>query len=318
MFETGDSALDVDETQTGLIWKIDRFAIHDGPGIRTNIYFKGCPLRCLWCANPEGQDTGKELAFLESRCVQCGLCFDSCPHGALGPKSGLPSIDYSKCDLCERCVSSCTTHALYVFGEFYRISQLMDIIERDRHIYRRSGGGITCTGGEPLLQAKFLELLLRKCRERGIHTVLETCGYSDENRFRNVLTNVDWLFFDLKSVNSNQHIKLTGCHNQNILNNLVAASRFLGDAKKTLVVRQVIVPSLNDDENINALTELVAKLPHVDMVELLPYHNYGSYKYHGLKRNYQLDDIDPPSESNMEKYKMIVESRGLKCRIVSL
>ena len=142
------------------IWKIDRFAIHDGPGIRTNVYFKGCPLHCLWCSNPEGQHQRNELGFLNTKCTRCGLCWELCPQNALKPKNGIPFVDQEKCNMCGQCSSVCPTGALFVYGCFYTLSQILDVIERDRHIYRRSGGGITCTGGEPLLQAGFLQHLL--------------------------------------------------------------------------------------------------------------------------------------------------------------
>jgi pyruvate formate lyase activating enzyme len=303
------------ETGQGLLWKIDRFAIHDGPGIRTSLYFKGCPLRCLWCANPEGQDPALQLALLEERCTKCGLCYDSCPRGALRVKSGLPCIDFSKCDSCGRCASSCPVNALIVYGKYVSLGQIMDIIEKDRHIYRRSGGGITCTGGEPLLQVSFLDQLLLACHEAGIHTALETCGYSDEAQFRKILANVAWLFLDLKHLCPTKHFDLTGCQNSIILRNLRVASEVAKEKGKVLVIRQVIVPNLNDGPNIAALIDFLTGLPHLDMVELLPYHGYGLYKYRALGRRYSTENLEIPSESQMQSYRNSFEDHGIKCKV---
>jgi pyruvate formate lyase activating enzyme len=194
----------------------------------------------------------------------------------------------------------------------------MDVVERDRHIYRRSGGGITCTGGEPLSQAKFLQRLLAECRHEGIHTALETCGYLDSKEFRKTLADVDWLFFDLKHVDSAHHKRLTGKDNGMILENLRTASSVFGDAGKVLVVRQVVVPGLNDENNIIALAELVRGLPYVPTIELLPYHAYGMHKYQTLRRAYPLEDAASPSEVKLKEYKEIVEGLGVSCKIGGL
>jgi pyruvate formate lyase activating enzyme len=308
----GDPALDA------LIWKMDRFAIHDGPGIRTNIYFKGCPLRCPWCSNPEGQRRERELGFSKSRCAGCGLCSDSCSQRAIELRDEAFSVNHSKCSLCGKCCMVCPTGALEIYGSYLSLSNVMDVVERDRHVYRQSGGGITCTGGEPLLQLTFLERLLAECRRVGIHTALETCGYLARTEFRKVLNKVDWLFFDLKHVDGTHHKRLTGKDNTVILDNLRTASSVLGDTGKVLVVRQVVVPGINDGNNIRALAELVRGLSYVPMIELLPYHAFGMHKYQTIQRAYLLEDAVPPPEVKLREYRETIESFGVKCKIGGL
>ncbi len=298
-----------------MIWKVDRFATHDGPGIRTNLYFKGCPLRCLWCSNPEGQREGQELAFSEVKCTGCGRCYDACPAGALRLESGRASVDYGKCTHCGQCLSACLPGALYMYERSHTMPQAMDIVRRDRHIYRRSGGGITCTGGEPFLQVESLMLLLAACRRLGIHTAVESCGYVDPTRFRETLAYVDWLFVDLKHLDGDRHRKLTGRDNAITLNNLRVASAIFAEAGKVLAIRQVVVPGLNDGDNIRALAELARGLPRVDFVELLPYHAYGRPKYQALGRTYPLEDLETLPDGRMLEYKEVIESYGLECRI---
>ncbi len=304
------------ETSTeGVIWKIDRFATHDGPGIRTNIYFKGCPLQCLWCSNPEGQHRAVELGFSSARCIGCDLCYDACLQRAIKPDNGLASVDFTECNHCGKCVPLCSAGALYMYGNSFNIPQLMDIIERDRHIYRRSGGGITCTGGEPLLQAKFVTGLLAACREAGIHTAVETCGQVSSADFREALANIDWLFFDLKHIDSSRHRQLTGQDNTLILENLRLASSYFNEKGKTLVIRQVVVPDMNDGSNVRQLARLAKELPRVDMIELIPYHSYGMHKYQTIGRQYPLENIETPSEEKMKEYKETIDISGIKCII---
>ncbi len=297
------------------IWKVDRFAIHDGPGIRTNLYFKGCPLHCLWCSNPEGQREERELAFSESKCTGCGRCYGTCPTGALIDEVGRASVDFGKCTHCGQCISSCLPGALHMYERTYTLRRAMDVVKRDRHIYRRSGGGITCTGGEPFQQAEHLKLLLATCQEQGIRTTVETCGYADPLEFRKALDNINWLFMDLKHVDGDQHRRLTGRDSTVILHNLRTASALFAETGRVLAIRQVIVPGLNDGDNIRAMAELASRLPRVDFVELLPYHAYGSHKYRSLGRRYPLEDLEGPPEDSMLEYKELVERYGLTCKI---
>lgn len=297
------------------IWKIDRFAIHDGPGIRTNLYFKGCPLRCFWCSNPEGQENKPELAYSQVRCTACGRCYDVCPTGALKPEAGQAGLDFLECTNCGQCVSVCLPGALSLYQRSYTLEQVMEVVKRDRHAYRRSGGGITCTGGEPFLQAGFLMDLLTACRKQGIHTAVESSGCVNPSQFRDALDRIDWLFLDLKHLDPERHRHLTGRDNAVILQNLRTASSVFGNSGKVLVIRLVVAPGLNDGDNITALAEMAMSLPRVDFVELLPYHAYGREKYQSLGRTYRLDGLEPPHEETMLRYREVIESHGVKCRI---
>lgn len=311
------------DSDEGLIWKIDRFALHDGPGIRTSVYFQGCPLRCAWCSNPEGQSPESQLIFLESRCDGCGICVDACPREVIQPcetLSGKPYpdtlvIDRSLCDRCGVCASLCPTNALSVPAHECSVAELLDFFERDRAIFRRSGGGVTCTGGEPLRQWRFLTTVLSECQRRGLHTVVETCGFAGKEALEAVLPYVDQLFFDLKHPGGPEHLRLTWRDNTPVLRNLRVASAVLGERGKALIVRYVVVPGLNDGDAIDALATLVADLPHLDLVELLPLHAYGSYKYAALGREYGLEGCPSPSGEEMERHRAFIEEQGCVCVI---
>jgi len=300
------------------IWKIDRFALHDGPGIRTNLYFKGCPLRCLWCSNPEGQLRENQLSWIEDKCSGLGLCAKSCPEGAIKFDGTKPEANPDKCKFCGQCASACPNGAWRPYGRFYTLAEVMRILEKSRHISRKSGGGVTLSGGEPLVQGEFVQALLERCKRSGISTCLETCGYVDEGLFLRILPNVNWLFIDLKHMDSERHRALTGKDNALILHNVKEASSAFAKNGGALVMRLVIVPGLNDGENVKAAAEFAGKLPRVDMVELLPYHSYGSPKYAALRRAYQLDALSPPSRDELERYKDIIEGAGVRCQIGGL
>ncbi len=313
------------ETKTNLrnrdqafIFKIDRYATHDGPGIRTTIFFKGCLMNCTWCSNPESQKTTAELGFLKMKCVGCGTCINSCHADALSLKDEKATINRELCDNCFDCVPVCPSNALQIYGYEATLPELMDILNRDRHIYRRSGGGVTLTGGEPTLQYSFVKKLLEECRRVGIHTTLETCGFSSPEDFKQLLPYVNWLYFDLKHCDPDHHRKVTGNSNKIILQNLTFASHYMQEHGKPLVVRQVVVPGINDTQWIGRMVELISQLPYVTAMEFLPYHNYGMDKYAAIGKVYDLTDVRPPAESDLKTYVEMAEARGLKCTIGGL
>ncbi|MBI2909067.1 MAG: glycyl-radical enzyme activating protein [Chloroflexi bacterium] len=294
----------------GTIWKIDRFAVHDGPGIRTSLYLKGCPMRCQWCSNPEGQDPAPVLVLHKSRCIDCGLCLEKCEAKALRLK-GEPAIIRSKCNLCGACVSVCPTLALQIWGQSYSLPEVYEVLERDRCVYRSSGGGVTLTGGEPFHQSEFLLELLAGCKRRGIHTAVETCGYADEEDFRSALEYVDCLFMDLKHMDETEHRALTGKENDLILNNVRRASSRLLARSKELFVRMVVVPEVNNGRNLSDAARFLSSLPFLVGVELLPYHRYGANKYDLLGRRQPLTQVKEPGAELMEECRGILREKGL-------
>ena len=299
----------------GIIWKVDRFAQHDGPGIRTALYFKGCVLKCLWCDNPEGQTSEPSLVLAKTICNGCGQCVKACTSQALAllqtDDSSTIQVNRSSCNLCGACAPICPTGALQILGQSYTVSELLAILEKDRLIHKRSGGGLTCTGGEPLYQSDFLMGLLSECRRLNIHTAIETSGYVDEMVFKDVLQLVDYLFIDLKHIDDEKHKRLTGNSNARILSNTLLASSTLQSRDKALTIRMVVIPGVNDGQNISDLTDFLRSLPLVTSVELLPYHRYGVQKYDLLGRRHGLPEAEPPSAEVMDKYKKHLAGYGL-------
>jgi pyruvate formate lyase activating enzyme len=290
---------------------MDRYATHDGPGVRTVLYFRGCPLRCEWCSNPEGQTSKPVLVFVKERCTNCGLCPEVCPLEALELQQTMVQVNRSKCNLCGVCLPVCPTGALDIWGKAYSVADLLEILERNRIIYRISGGGVTCSGGDPLYQGHFLMELLKACRRRGIHTAVETSAYTDRDLFKAMLQEVDWLFIDLKHMDSEAHRRLTCKNNDLILDNARVASSILQARGKALVVRMVVIPGVNDGQNIHDLADFLSSLPFLTMVELLTYHNYGVYKYDLIDRSYDLLETKPPTAEMMEECRTILKNRGL-------
>ncbi len=219
------------------------------------------------------------------------------------------AIDRPACDICGACVPACPTNALEVTGRRYTVAELVDLADRDRMLHRKSGGGITCTGGDPLYQPEFTLELLRACRRRGIPTVVETSGYAGEAVFRAVIEQADWLFFDVKHLNSEEHLKLTGKTNDLILSNLRLASSAAAAGRMVLAVRMVIVPGMNDGRNIADLADFLKPLPGLASVELLPYHALGAHKYEQLGRCYDLE-VKAPEAGLIENYKEVLKARG--------
>ena len=283
--------------QTGLIWNIQRFNVHDGRGIRTLVFFKGCPLRCKWCANPEGGRHVPEMKFLPDRCVGCGHCAAVCETGAAPGKNG-GRLLRRQCIGCGHCAQVCPSGALALLGRWMSVQEILSEVLRDWAFYRRSGGGITLSGGEALMQADFAAELLKQARLEGLDTAVETCGAVPYENIEAVRRDVGTFLFDLKAMDGEQHRLLTGMDNDLILQN----AKRLSETGARVVFRTPVIPSVNDsEENIGRAARFAADCGAAGY-ELLPYHELGAGKYPSLGLNYPLSQIRVPSPEDMERY----------------
>lgn len=298
---------------TGQIFNIQRYSIHDGAGIRTLVFMKGCPLRCRWCSNPESQKGTPELGFIESICAgeeACGApCTAACPVEALAPSAeGRPTIDRRICDDCGLCAEACLHGALKLVGREMTVAEVLAEVERDRAFYRRSGGGLTVGGGEPLAQPVFTAALLEAAQAEYLHTAIETSGAASWRHFEKVLRHVDLLQLDLKHVNPARHKELTGRSNEAILENLRNVLSVM--EPQNVVIRIPVVPGCNDSvENIRESASLVAELGFTQ-IELMPYHEFGRSKYGQYGRVYPLSDAEPVSDAELQSLRELAESCG--------
>jgi pyruvate formate lyase activating enzyme len=294
---------------TGIVFDIKKFSIHDGPGIRTTVFFKGCPLHCWWCHNPEGLTPEPELMVRANRCIKCAACLDVCPHGAISWDGDEAFTDTEKCIRCGACVATCYAEARQIVGQEMTVAQVMDEIERDVPFYDESGGGATFSGGEPLLQADFLRELLRTCKARGIHTVVDTCGFAPWEVLDGVRAHVDLFLYDLKLMDDTRHRKFTGVSNALILSNLLALSQRGHD----IIIRLPLIPGVNDgEENLRKMGSFAAALPHLIRVDVLPYHGLADEKYGRLNKPYNLSETRPPAGDQVAKAVRLLEGFGLQ------
>jgi pyruvate formate lyase activating enzyme len=295
---------------SGLIFNIMRFAVHDGPGIRTTVFFKGCPLSCRWCHNPESQSFGASLMYFPERCRLCGDCMVACPHGAIRRVDNIVTVS-DACRLCGTCAEICRTEARQLAGRRMGISEVMAEIERDVVFFDESGGGVTFSGGEPLAQPQFLGALLSACRERGIHTTLETCGFAQRAVLLRLSEQVDLILYDLKIVDPAKHEMFTGAPSTPILRNLEA----LAEAGRPVTVRIPIIPGINDGEaEVSAFRDFLAPLG-IRRIDLLPYHRTGAEKYRRLGLPYMLPDVPSPSSDRMWQVAVSLEAAGFEVKI---
>ena len=296
----------------GIVFDIKKFSIHDGPGIRTTVFFKGCPLSCWWCHNPEGQAPEPELVFWESRCIRCGTCDAVCTQGAISWDGDVVSTDGENCTLCGDCVEVCYAEAREIAGREITVAQVMTEIERDIPFYDESGGGVTFSGGEPLFQLGFLLALLRACKEKEIHTAVDTCGFVTWGTLDSIREHVDLFLFDLKLMDDARHRKFTGVSNELILKNL----QTLSQRGHHIDLRLPIIPGINDDdENIRQTGAFAAALPRLNRVDILPYHHAALEKYNRLNKVYRLPEIRPPSDERTAEIAQILEEFGLQVKI---
>jgi len=270
------------EVKTARIFDIKRMAVHDGPGIRTTVFFKGCPLNCLWCHNPEGLSVKKQLSFLAEKCVGCGKCIDVCPSGVHKISAGAPSHNIGDCIACGACEAVCRGRALKLYGYDITVDELFEKLLRDRDFYEKSGGGVTLSGGECLLQADFCSELLKMLKESGIHTAVDTCGFVCRDTLDKVIPYTDIFLYDIKAVNKDVHIACTGKSNTLILDNL----RYLDSIGKAIEIRVPVVPGYNDGE-LAAIRELVESINGDIKIKELKYHSISASKWSSLGLEYK-------------------------------
>lgn len=295
----------------GIITEIQRFSVHDGPGIRTTVFFKGCNLRCYWCHNPETHSPEPELQLQLGRCIACGACFTACQAGAHRMENGTRSFDRELCAACGRCAAECYADALVMIGRQVSVAQVMAEVLADRPFYHSSGGGVTLSGGEPLLQPAFCAELLSACRAESIHTAVETAANLPWELLERLLPLLDLVMLDLKALDDERHQAGTGVSNARILAN----ARRLGATDKPLIVRTPVIPGFNDTpEAIADIARLAAELPNLLYYELLPFHPMAAAKYDGLGRTYAARSLGRSSPEALDALVAAASACGVPVR----
>jgi pyruvate formate lyase activating enzyme len=299
----------------GLIFDIRQYSIHDGPGVRTTVFFKGCPLACQWCCNPESQAGQPELVWVRERCLGCDLCLAACPRDALHPAAaGVKVIDSQRCDHCGQCVERCPGEALNLIGRWWSVDEVLAEVARDALYFEASGGGLTLSGGEPLAQAGFAAELLRRYRheEKGAHTAVETCGLVEWPVLAQVAEHVDLFLYDIKHMDPAAHLRLTGRDNRLIMDN----ARRLAEAGHGLVIRLPLIAGVNDSrDNLEATAEFARSLPGVGRIDILPYHRLGEPKYQRLGKDYALKGAPALPSDAVARARDILEAQGLEVAV---
>lgn len=298
------------------ISKIQRYSINDGPGIRSTVFFKGCSLQCEWCCNPELIDRKQEIMRNIQYCIKCGNCIKNCPLGAIRMNEKYTIIDRSNCDGCGKCVDACPMNVYELVSQRYSVDKLVSVLLRDKIFYETSGGGVTFSGGEPLLHIDFLYKTSLKLRQRGIRTAVETSGNVDEKAIDKALKAVDLFLYDIKILDSNKHKEHTGKSNKKILKNIIKIS----ESGIPIILRLLIIPGINNSAEARKRIEFAHSLRNVIQVDLLKYHWLGKGKYLQLDRAYKMFQIDKNADKDNFKKEMIQlkeysESIGLKTTI---
>jgi pyruvate formate lyase activating enzyme len=301
-----------DKNKYGYVFNIQCYSLHDGPGIRTLVFLKGCPLRCKWCSNPESQLSHPELAYNTNKCIgteECSICLKVCHSGAVEVDSSNNKIKINRelCDNCLECAEICPSKALITFGKLMSIEDVLNAVEKDSVFYSRSGGGLTIGGGEPLMQPEFAAGLVKEAKRRKINTSLETCGYAEWGAIEKVCAHLDTIFFDIKCIDSAKHKEFTGIGNKKILENFgKLCKRF---PNTPIIVRTTIIPGFNDsEEDIIAIANFIDDIPNMQY-ELLAYHHLGESKYGFIGREYPLSPDLTVDKERIASLKKIVKSK---------
>lgn len=293
----------------GVIFNIQKFSIHDGPGIRTTVFFKGCPLKCAWCSNPESQSTKVQILYDKNKCLNCLTCLKTCKHDAISFTDNQIVVDFDKCQGCLQCVNHCPNNALSYEGEYQQVAQIVDTCLQDQAFYEESGGGITISGGEGMLQNEFLEELVLALKKHHLHVAIETTGYIQSELFKKLAAMFDLLLFDVKHYNSNKHYQGTKVHNELIIENLKWAIA----SGLTVLPRIPVIPDFNASlEDADGLSDLLIKV-NAKKVQLLPFHQLGEKKYELLGKNYYLKNKKALHPEDLKDYQQIFLDKGIDC-----
>ena len=294
---------------SGIIFDIKKYAIHDGPGIRTTVFLKGCPLCCLWCHNPEGIGTTPQILYENKRCIVCGECLSVCPEGALSITAGGVTTDRAICKSDGACGEICPAEARELAGKTTSPEDILDKVKKDMPFYDQSGGGVTFSGGEPLMQPDFLLECLTLCGQEGIHRAVDTTGYAELESIKQIALQTDLFLYDLKMMDSEKHKQFTGVSNHLILNNL----KWLARSGTRVIIRFPLIPGINDDdENIDLVGMYLRILPEIETVHILPYHRHQENKYARLDIENKVRDVPVPTIEDLSRAKKRLESFGLQ------
>jgi len=309
---TGCEGNPADQEVKGYVFDVKKYAIHDGPGIRTTVFFKGCPLQCRWCHNPEGWGKYPEIGFRRTRCLNCGRCVEACKEQAITLTEDEPITSADKCKVCGECVSACPSGAREIIGQQMTVDQVMHEIEKDVIFYDESGGGVTFSGGEPLMQPEFLLALLNQCQKQGIHTAVDTSCYAEPQIIDQVADKTDLFLCDLKHMDSDIHKRFTGVGNNLILDNI----KRLSQAGKEIIIRIPVIPGFNDDQpNIEATGKFAASLPCLSGIDILPYNRGGMEKSARLSAETKLMQTETPDEDTMNSIAQTLKNYGCEVKI---
>ncbi|HBU12720.1 MAG TPA: glycyl-radical enzyme activating protein [Clostridiales bacterium] len=304
---------------TGMVFNVERYRIHDGSGIRTSLFLKGCDMACPWCSNPESQRSEKELGVHRNLCKNCGACIGACPQQAVSRAAdGTVTTDRALCAACGACVHICPHEAREIYGEIMTVGEVMDGLKKDMAFFMRSGGGVTVSGGEPALQADFVRAVMRECKSECMDTALETCGLANWDAMWKCCEYCDEILFDVKTLVPVQFSRLTAGGIDTRLKALEVVKnniRALRARDKTVIFRCVIVPGFNDDAAHIKRTADFAEETGVRQIDLLPFHQYGKHKYASLRMDYTLKDVAALPEELLEPFQKQIEQRGLTCTV---